>query len=112
MPPSSTAGAGFHLVQLLLPLRDDEGHPFPAAWYASLRARLTERFGGLTAYTRAPAQGLWTDGDGPPQRDDIVVYEVMAPSLDRAWWGALRRSLEERFAQDELVIRTHPMERL
>ena len=78
-----------------------------------MRAELTERFGGLTAYTRAPAQGLWAeDGGEPPQRDDIVVYEVMADTLDRPWWRGFRKLLERRFAQDELVIRAQQIERL
>ncbi|MGZ8457632.1 MAG: hypothetical protein ACXWZ4_13615 [Gemmatirosa sp.] len=105
--------ATMHLVQLLLPLRDDDGRAFPESRYAELRATLTERFGGLTAYTRAPAEGLWAPDDGaPPARDDVVVYEVMVDVLDAAWWGALRTTLEARFAQDELVIRTHPIRRL
>jgi hypothetical protein len=77
-----------------------------------VRAELTERFGGLTAYTRAPAQGLWAEDGGPPARDDIVVHEVMAETLDRAWWAGYRRTLEQRFAQDELVVRAHSVERL
>ena len=102
-----------HLVQLLLPLRDNDGRPFPASHYAEVRAELTERFGGLTAYTRAPAEGLWTEGDGErATRDDIVVYEVMVDALDRDWWGGFRHSLERRFAQEELVVRAQPAERL
>lgn len=100
-----------YLVQLLLPLYDNAGQPFSAAAYAPLRAELTSRFGGLTAYSRAPAEGLWNEG-GERRRDDIVVYEVMADRLDRAWWGALRQRLEREFAQQELVIRAHPMDRL
>ena len=66
-----------HLIQILLPLRDNAGQPFPRAHYAEVRAELTERFGGLTAYSRAPAEGVWDEGgDGPPVRDDIVVHEV------------------------------------
>ena len=77
-----------------------------------MRAELTEQFGGLTAYTRAPAQGLWSDSDGPPKRDDLVVYEVMTETLDRDWWRGFRRALEARFAQQELVIRSQLVERL
>jgi hypothetical protein len=104
-----------HLVQLLLPLRDPSGKPFGAAPYAELRAELTERFGGLTAYTRAPAEGLWSDenaAEGPPQRDDVIVYEVMTGELDHAWWGVLRAQLERRFRQEELVVRALPITRL
>jgi len=101
-----------HLVQLLLPLYDNAGRAFPAEHYTAIRDELTERFGGLTAYSRSPAQGLWQEPEGPPKRDDIVVYEVMTDTLDRAWWRDYRRTLERRFAQDELVIRSQTVERL
>ncbi len=101
-----------HLVQLLLPLRDNAGSPFPESHFSAVHATLTERFGGLTAYTRSPAQGLWAPDEGPPARDDVVVHEVMDPSLDRAWWSRYRADLEQRFAQDELVVRAHAVERL
>ena len=102
-----------HLIQILLPLRDNAGQPFPRAHYAEVRAELTERFGGLTAYSRAPAEGVWDEGgDGPPVRDDIVVHEVMAESLDRDWWREFRARLERRFAQDVIVVRATAIETL
>jgi hypothetical protein len=101
-----------YLVQLLLPVYDNAGRAFPAAHYAGVRAELAQRFGGLTAYTRAPAEGLWSGDGGQPARDDIVVYEVMVEQLDRAWWGQFRAALESRFAQHELVVRAQPIERL
>ena len=101
-----------HLVQILLPVYDNDGRPFPASSYADVRRELTERFGGLTAYSRAPAEGLWQDEAGPPTRDDIVVYEVMTEQLDRAWWASFRGRLAQRFAQDELLVRAHVIERL
>jgi len=106
--------ASMHLIQLLIPVYDNRGASFPASHYATLREELAERFGGLTAYSRAPAQGLWEgkDGEAPAKRDDIIVYEVMADALDRAWWERYRRTLEERFRQDELVIRAQVIERL
>ena len=100
-----------HLVQLLLPLRDNAGRPFDAGHYAAVRGELTARFGGLTAYTRAPAEGVW-EGHGGRARDDVVVYEVMTDQLDRSWWRGLRAALERRFAQDEIVVRAHAVERL
>jgi hypothetical protein len=105
-------GGSVHLVQLLLPVYDNAGRPFPADAFAELRGALAERFGGLTAYTRAPAEGIWTEGDGPAARDDVVVYEVMADTLDRAWWARLRADLERRLDQQELVVRAHAVERL
>lgn len=103
-----------HLVQLLLPLYDPAGQAFPQPMFRAVREELLERFGGLTAYTRAPAKGLWKeDDDAPVAKDDIVVYEVMADApLDRGWWSDYRKNLEGRFAQDALVIRAQEIELL
>jgi hypothetical protein len=101
-----------HLVQLLLPLADNAGHRFPPSHYAAVRDELARRFGGVTAYSRVPAEGVWEEGEGGRARDDIVVYEVMVDALDRAWWAGYRADLERRFAQDELVVRAQRTERL
>jgi hypothetical protein len=101
-----------HLVQLLLPLYDNAGLRFPAVLYDQVLRELTDRFGGLTAYARAPAAGLWEEEPGKTRRDDIVVYEVMVEALDRAWWARYRETLERRFSQDELVVRAQAIERL
>jgi hypothetical protein len=94
-----------HLVQILLPIHDNEQQPFPREDYAHVRQELTERFGGLTVYTRAPAEGLWKLNDNETSRDDIVIFEVMASELDARWWRSYRHDLEKRFRQDVIVIR-------
>ena len=101
-----------NLVQLLLPTYDEEGKRFPSELYTEVERELTERFGGLTAYVRAPAKGLWKERPGETRRDDILVYEVMVESLDAAWWAQYRASLERRFRQDEMVVRAQAMTRL
>ena len=101
-----------HLVQILLPLRGPKGNAFPHAEYSRVAEELTEQFGGMTAYSRAPAAGLWQEGDGETTRDDIVVYEVMVEAIDTAWWSGYRRTLEGRFAQQELVVRAQDIRRL
>jgi hypothetical protein len=93
-----------HLVELLLPLHDNSGQPFRAEKYAAVRKHLTESFGGLTAFSRSPAQGTTTEG-GRPVHDEIVVFEVMTETLDVTWWGSYRLHLEREFRQDEIVIR-------
>jgi len=93
-----------HLVEILLPLNDNSGRPFAAEKYAAIRQHLTERFGGLTAFTRSPAQGT-TTGGGKTVHDDIVVFEAMTETLDVAWWRNYRRQLEREFRQDEIVVR-------
>lgn len=94
-----------YLVQILLPLYDNEGHEFDAAEYVRLRAELADRFGGVTAYTRAPARGVWKDETGGTTRDDIVIFEVMTPELDHAWWTSFRKELEAHFRQESLIVR-------
>lgn len=100
-----------HLVQILLPLAAADGARLPQALFAAVRQELVDRFGGLTAYTRAPAKGLWED-DGGVERDDIVVYEVMVQELDRDWWAGYRAQLCSRFRQRELVVRAQLLELL
>ncbi|TDU66110.1 hypothetical protein EI77_03847 [Prosthecobacter fusiformis] len=100
-----------HLIQLLLPLYANDQKPFPEEFHARVGAELTEKFGGLTAYTRSPAEGRWNDL-GQDVRDEIIIYEVMTSSLDEPWWGRYRRTLEARFHQDEVIIRALPMQRL
>jgi hypothetical protein len=97
-----------HLIQILLPLYDNAGNHFGEELYGKVRSELTERFGGLTAFTSAPAQGLWKDA-GKTRRDDIVVFEVMAEELDADWWRGYRQKLEAAFRQDEIVIRANPI---
>ncbi|MBW8708461.1 MAG: hypothetical protein JF627_04225 [Alphaproteobacteria bacterium] len=96
------------LVQILLPLRDNNGRKFPDAIFTGIQDVLTERFGGLTAYGRAPAQGIWARGRRK-MRDDIVVVEVMVPRLDAKWWKGFRRRLEKALGQEQLVIRVQRM---
>lgn len=105
--------AGMHLVQLLLPLYDNDGARQPQALFVAVRDELVARFGGLTAYTRAPASGLWQeDGDADTVRDELVIYEVMDEALDAAWWQSYRAQLERRFRQEKLLVRAHAVRML
>ena len=101
-----------HLVELFLPLRDEAGAPFSKESFDSVRAELAEVFGGVTAFTRTPATGLWEDGSGHVRRDEVVLFEVMVKHVDHAWWRAYRTGLEERFRQDEVLVRATAIERL
>ena len=75
-----------HLVQILLPVVGEREA------FDEVMHELTERFGGVTAYTRAPA--------------------AMVPELDKAWWARYRRGLEKRLGQKELVVRAHAIQPL
>ncbi|MFC0679678.1 hypothetical protein ACFFGH_17710 [Lysobacter korlensis] len=101
-----------HLIQLFLPVYDNNHQPFSRSQFDTVRTELADTFGGVTAFTRSPAAGLWEDDDGDVCRDDVVLIEVMADMLDRQWWSDYRRTLEQRFQQEEVLIRASAVERL
>ena len=98
------------LVQVLLPLFDNNGQRVPRRLHRQVRLELTQRFGGLTAYNRAPAQGVWKDAGDRTAHDEIVVYEVMCEALERDWWRKYRTRLERRFRQQHVVVRAQEIE--
>lgn len=98
-----------HLIQILVPLYDNQGNRLSGDLFRTIRAELVARFGGLTAFTRAPAEGLWATED-KVSRDEIVIFEVMADTLDQPWWTGYRTSLEARLRQELVVIRHHRIE--
>jgi hypothetical protein len=100
-----------YLIQLLLPLFDNEGRAFGRQAYDGVRDELAERFGGVTAFRSSPAEGVWREG-GEVSRDAVVVYEVMVDELERDWWSAYRARLEARFRQEKLIARATPIEQL
>lgn len=100
------AGSG-HLVQWLLPLRDNKGVRFPPAMFADVRQELIEAFGGVTAYPHSPALGLWED-EGEVRRDESVLFEVLVDAFDPGWWSAYRDRLCRRFSQEAIQIRVIP----
>ena len=101
-----------YLVQIILPLYGASGEPFGRAAFGAVRRELTDKFGGTTAYTRAPAEGSWEDPDGRVHHDDVIVVEVMTESLDRAWWKRYAADLARRFEQEALVVRAMEYEAL
>jgi len=95
-----------NLVQILLPTNGvDEGV------FERLAQKLTAKFGGVTSFIRAPAEGRWNAGSHK-EHDDIAVVEVMAEDVDYGYWADLRSRLEQALAQEQIVIRCQPLELL
>jgi hypothetical protein len=94
-----------HLIELFLPLADNEGRPFSRADHQAVEQMLADKFGGVTAYPRAPASGRWRSSDSDEQHDDLIIYEVMAEELDESWWLAYRKNLQDSFHQERILIR-------
>lgn len=101
-----------HLVQILLPLHRCDGTDVPAASFAEVRDELTERFGGVTAYSRNPATGLWKRTEDDVERDQVIMVEVVVDTFDRDWWTQYRDQLARRFDQEEIHARALAIERI
>jgi hypothetical protein len=78
--------AEMYLIQLRLPLHDNDNQAFPSEYFDVVRRTLTERFGGVTAFLRSPAVGLWKEGEEELKHDEVVMFEVITRELDRDWW--------------------------
>jgi hypothetical protein len=101
-----------HLIQVLLPLRMRDGSDVPAEMFATVRMELTQRFGGVTAYSRSPATGLWKRTEADIERDQVIMIEVVVEAFDRDWWAQYREQLAQRFGQEEVHARALAIERI
>ena len=101
-----------HLIQILLPIQARDGSPLANEMFARVRVELTEKFGGVTAYSRSPATGLWKRDDEAIERDQVIMIEVVVDVFDREWWIAYREQLEHRFGQEEVHARALAMEQI
>ncbi len=99
-----------YLIQILLPLYDNDGEAQPPELLQAVSRELSSEFGGLTAFTRAPAEGHWYGDGDTTTRDDIVIFEVMSEGVDRRFWRAYRADLEARFRQEVVVIRVQQID--
>ena len=98
------------LVQILLPLYNNKKEQFTANLFANVKQELTDKFGGITTYSRSPATGLWKENEDKTVKDDIIIYEVITENIDRDWWLAFKENLRQAFQQDELLVRTWAIE--
>ena len=92
------------LIQMLLPT-SGAVNADGLAPLAETRRELADRFNGLTAYLRSPANGWWTAPDGHAEKDDVVMVEVVTDTFDRPWWRAYAITLAARFGQERIHLR-------
>ncbi len=92
------------LIQLLIPLHDNNKQPFPGAYFDQVREDLTKRFGGVTAFVRSPAIGQWKEHTDDTNRDQVILFEVLTEQLDKDWWADYRKQLQDKFRQEELLV--------
>lgn len=94
------------LFEIFLPLKNDMGEAFPQHYFDNLRVQLIKKFGGVTVYQRLPVTGIWDNPEAGHEKDELVVYEVMATNGERDFWIKLKTDLATQFNQDELFIRS------
>ena len=92
-----------HLIQLLLPVKNGTDEAI-----AQTRGELMGVADGVTAYVRSPARGAWIAPGGEEAHDDVIMVEVVVPTLDREWWRRYRVTLERRFGEQQMHIRVLP----
>jgi hypothetical protein len=108
---NAQARLAVHLIEILLPLFDNDGAPIASREFTRVSDELTREFGGLTAFTREPAEGRWRK-DAQTQRDQIVIFEVMTEDVDHNWWSTYRETLQKRYRQETILVRSHEVTRL
>jgi len=105
-------GMAQHVIQLFVPVVDNDGKSFEDDSLERVKETLVKKFGGVTAYTRSPAHGVWASAQGQEQHDDVVVVEVMTDDIDDVWWKRFRTKLECDLRQEEIVVRVFPIRTL
>jgi hypothetical protein len=100
------------LVQIFLPLYDNNKQLFQKSFYDELRNKLKDKFGGVTLYRNTAAEGLWKDETGKTNYDELIIAEVMIETLDKEWWMQFKQTLEQIFTQNEILIRSLLFEKL
>ena len=98
------------LIQMLLPTRSAAGAAFADELLRQTREELIERFGGLTAYTRSPATGVWTSPRGDVEVDKVVMIEVLSERFEKDWWRSYAETLKQRFEQETIHIRANDVD--
>lgn len=93
------------LIQIYLPLTEADGKPFPEKFYQTIKEELTEKFGGLTIYSRSPATGLWKENEDKTVSDEILIFEIMTFGLEEPFWTSYKKKLIKKFRQEEILIR-------
>jgi len=100
------------LVQIFLPLYDNNKQEFDRSLYDDLRTLLKDQFGGVTFYRNTPTEGLWKDETGKTNFDELIIVEVMITEVHKEWWQQFSQRLEQVFDQEEILIRSIVFEKL
>ncbi len=96
--------------ELLIPLADNEGQPFPAARIEQVSDILVQRFKGCRCQTTSPYLGSW-EHRGHLYREDLLLFTVDAPRSDESlsWILRFKNRLKRQFKQIEIYLAVSEM---
>lgn len=94
-----------YLMQIFVPYGNSADGALREEPYMNLKQELTDRFGGVTVYSRAPVKGIWKPAPGQQEADDMIIYEVLLGKPDMSYWSSLKSRLEYIFQQQEILMR-------
>lgn len=79
-----------YLIQILLPLYDNNKQAFDRRLFDKVRDDLQNVFGGVTLYRNSPAEGVWNNEAGTDY-DELIIAEVITEDADQTWWQQFKR---------------------
>ena len=94
------------LIELFVPLAKPQGGSIDQAVFDRIKQQLAERFGGVTAFVQAPAEGVWKSPSEETIEDRVAILQVMMKEIDVNWWREFRTTLEQELDQDEILVRS------
>jgi hypothetical protein len=83
------------LVQIFLPLYDNNKQLFEESVYNDVRNMLKDQFGGVSFHRNTPVGGLWKDEGGKTNYDELIIAEIMIHNLNKEWWKQFKQDLEQ-----------------
>jgi hypothetical protein len=97
--------------EILLPLKFNDGRAVPHESLAQTRAELKERFGAISAESQV-IRG--EDEESGSRGDQLTRVFVDVPPTEEniRFFEELKERLKQRFAQFEIFITMHPVQRL
>lgn len=102
---SSTEG----FLAFPVPAVDNDGHPIAEEVYAELESLLMERFG---AWSVASGAGNWKDEEGKEYPEGHRKYEILVSRFSEFEFQELKKTIETRFDQIEILMTYSPTKRI
>jgi len=98
--------------EIYLPLKYNNGEPIEEKKYNQTREDLLFKFGGLTVMPpESPAEGYWRS-EGIIYRDEIIIYRILSIEDEDDYFIQLKKTLCNRFKQEEIFITKAPVDQL